>query len=82
MNSSSVTSYEFGLFGIRTLIFDPKLYYYHNDLVIYPKKFNQYIPFFLKSINDSNYEKKKVVLNAFKYLSLRSNYEEIVFRCI
>lgn len=77
LNSSSVTSYEFGLFGIRTLIYDPKLYYYHNDLVIYPNKFNDYIPLMKKTIYQNNYDKKKIVLNAFKYLSLRSNYEEI-----
>ena len=77
LNSSSVTSYEFGLFGIRTLVYDPNLYYYPNDLVIYPKNFKDYIPILKKTLNESSYNKKKVVLNAFKFMSLRFNYEEI-----
>ena len=59
LNSSSVTSYEFGLFGIRTLIFDPKLYYYSNDLVIYPNNLRNYIPLLKKTLNNDNYDKKK-----------------------
>jgi len=77
LNSSSVTSYEFGLFGIRTLVFDPKLYYYADDLVIYPKKFNYYLPQLRKTLNNYNYDRKKIILNAVKYLSLQFNYESV-----
>ena len=77
LNSSSVTSYEFGLFGIRTLVFDRKLYYYADDLVIYPKKFNYYLPQLRKTLNNYNYDRKKIILNAVKYLSLQFNYESV-----
>lgn len=77
LNSSSVTSYEFGLFGIRTLIFDPKLYYYPNDLVIYPNNLRNYIPLLKKTLNNDNYNKKKIIINSFKWLSLQFNYEGI-----
>jgi len=77
LNSSSVTSYEFGLFGIRTLVFDPKLYYYADDLVIYPKKFNYYLPLLRKTLNNYDYDRKKIILNALKYLSLQFNYESV-----
>jgi len=77
MNSSSVTSYEFGLFGVRTLIFDPKLYYYPDDLVIYPKNFDNYISLLGKTLNNRNYDKKKIILNAVKFLSLQFNYEVV-----
>lgn len=77
LNSSSVTSYEFGLFGIRTLVFDPKLYYYADDLVIYPKKFNYYLPLLRKTLNNYDYDRKKIILNAVKYLSLQFNYESV-----
>ena len=77
MNSSSVTSYEFGLFGVRSLIFDPKLYYYPDDLVIYPKNFDNYISLLNKTLNNRNYDKKKIILNAVKFLSLQFNYEAV-----
>ena len=38
LNSSSTTSYEFGLFGIPTIVYDQNLYYYSNDLFITQKK--------------------------------------------
>ena len=77
LNSSSVTSYEFGLFGVRTLIFDPKLYYYADDLVNYPKDFSSYLSLLRKTLNDKNYDKKKIILNAAKYLSIQFNYEQV-----
>ena len=77
LNSSSVTSYEFGMFGVRTLIFDPKLYYYSNDLVIYPKKFKDYFLLIQKTLKNKNYNKKRIVINAFKWLSIQFNYETI-----
>ena len=77
LNSSSVTSYEFGLFGVRTLIFDPKLYYYSNDLVIYPKKFKDYFLLIQKTLNNKKYNKKEIIINAFKFLSIQFNYEAI-----
>ena len=77
LNSNSVTSYEFGLFGIRTLIFDPKLYYYADDLVIYPKNFKNYLPLLNTTLNDTSYDKKKIVINSIKYLSLQFNYESV-----
>ena len=77
LNSSSVTSYEFGLFGVRTLIFDPKLYYYADDLVNYPKNFSSYLSLLRKTLNDKNYDKKKIILNATKYLSIQFNYEQV-----
>ena len=77
LNSSSVTSYEFGLFGIRTLVFDPNLHYYSNDLVIYPKNFKNYISLLKKTLDNENYDKKKIIVNSFKYLSLQFNYESI-----
>ena len=77
LNSSSVTSYEFGLFGIRTLIFDPKLYYYSNDLVIYPRKFKNYISLLKETLKNKNYDRKKIIINSFKWLSLQFNYENV-----
>ncbi len=77
LNSSSVTSYEFGMFGVRTLIFDPKLYYYSNDLVIYPKRFKDYFLLMKQILDSKNYNKKEVIINAFKWLSIQFNYETI-----
>ncbi len=77
LNSSSVTSYEFGMFGVRTLIFDPKLYYYSNDLVLYPKNFKDYSLFMQKTLDNKDYNKKKIIINAFKWLSIQFNYETI-----
>ena len=77
LNSTSSTSYEFGLFGIRTLIYDPNLHYYSNDLVIYPKNFKNYLTLLRSTLDNKNYDRKKIILNSFKYLSLQFNYEPI-----
>ena len=59
LNSTSSTSYEFGLFGIRTLIYDPNLHYYSNDLVIYPKNFKNYLTLLRSTLDNKNYDRKK-----------------------
>jgi len=64
-------------FPPEDIIFDPKLYYYANDLVIYPKNFTSYLSLLRKTLNDDNYDKKKIILNAIKYLSLQFNYESV-----
>ena len=76
LNSSSTTSYEFGLFGIPTLIYDKNLYYYNNDLVFYTKNLEDYISK-ISNILNSKIDKKKIMINSFKWISMQVAHEPI-----
>ena len=76
LNSSSTTSYEFGLFGIPTIVYDQNLYYYSNDLVYYPKENQEYIGL-IKQILNTEIDKKEIIINAFKWISMQVTHEPV-----
>jgi hypothetical protein len=75
LHSSSSTSFEFGLFGIPSLTYDKNLFYFPDDISYSAKDLDDYlnkINFLL--IND-NYNNRKIIINAFKWLIIQLNYE-------
>ena len=77
LQSASSTSFEFGLFGIPSLTYDKNLYYFHNDTCFFPQHFNEYLDQISFLLKKENFDRKKIVVNAFRWLLIQLNYEHI-----
>ena len=81
LHSSSSLSFELGLFGIPSLTYDKNLYRYCNDLTFFPSKKKNYFQK-LKYLCESKINKKKIIINSFKWLIFQLNYEFISIKKI
>ena len=75
--STSSLSFEFGVFGIPSLTYDKNLFYYNDDLCFSPKNKLDYLDKINLLLNKKNYNKKKIIVNSFRWLILQLNYEYI-----
>ena len=75
LHSSSSLSYDFGVFGVPSLTYDKDLYRYENDLTFYPSKFSEYENTFKDILYKKKFDKKKIIVNSFRWLILQLNYE-------
>ena len=75
LQSSSSISFEFGLFGIPNLNFDKNLYYFNDDLSFSSNDLKQYLDKIDFLLDSKNYNKKDIIIKAFKWLIIQLNYE-------
>ena len=75
LQSSSSISFEFGLFGIPNISYDKELYYFSDELTFTTKNLTEYIDKIYLLLNEKNYDKQKIVINAFRWLIMQLNYE-------
>lgn len=77
LHSSSGLSYELGLFGIPSMTYDKNLYRFENDLTYFVDNINDYEKKMKSLIYNKNINKKKIILNSFRWLLYQLNYESL-----